>query len=89
MSYVFDIYNGRVKPVHNYIDYAVFVSFFPLLVAGPIERANHLLPQWLSRVGSITRKRWMGCVLVVWGLYKKVVIADNLALLVNPDFCRL
>jgi hypothetical protein len=45
MSYVFDIYRGQQKPVKNFIDYAVFVSFFPLLVAGPIERASHLLPQ--------------------------------------------
>ncbi len=54
MSYVFDIYRNKQKPVTNFIDYAVFVSFFPLLVAGPIERASHLLPQvqkkrtWLS-----------------------------------------
>ena len=45
MSYVFDIYRGQQKPVKNFIDYAVFVSFFPLLFDGPIERANHLLPQ--------------------------------------------
>jgi alginate O-acetyltransferase complex protein AlgI len=45
MSYVFDIYRGQQKPVKNFVDYAVFVSFFPLLVAGPIERASHLLPQ--------------------------------------------
>jgi D-alanyl-lipoteichoic acid acyltransferase DltB (MBOAT superfamily) len=45
LSYVIDIYNDRIKPEKNFIDYAVFVSFFPLLVAGPIERATHLLPQ--------------------------------------------
>src|SRR5688572_24813318 len=45
MSYVFNIYRDKQKPVRNFADYAVFVSFFPLLVAGPIERANHLLPQ--------------------------------------------
>jgi alginate O-acetyltransferase complex protein AlgI len=45
MSYVFDIYRGYQKPVRSFVDYAVFVSFFPLLVAGPIERASHLLPQ--------------------------------------------
>jgi D-alanyl-lipoteichoic acid acyltransferase DltB (MBOAT superfamily) len=45
LSYVIDIYNGRIKAERNFIDYSVFVSFFPLLVAGPIERATHLLPQ--------------------------------------------
>jgi D-alanyl-lipoteichoic acid acyltransferase DltB (MBOAT superfamily) len=45
MSYVFDIYRKKQAPVTNFVNYAVFVSFFPLLVAGPIERANHLLPQ--------------------------------------------
>src|SRR5690606_23508855 len=72
MSYVFDIYRGHQKPVSNFIDYAVFVSFFPLLVAGPIERANHLLPQ-------VQRKRTFryiqaieGCRLILWGMFKKV-----------------
>jgi len=45
LSYVIDVYKGRIKPVTNFIDYSVFVSFFPLLVAGPIQRATHLLPQ--------------------------------------------
>ena len=45
LSYIIDIYNGKIKSEKNFIDYAVFVSFFPLLVAGPIERATHLLPQ--------------------------------------------
>ena len=86
MSYVFDIYRERQKPVSNFIDYAVFVSFFPLLVAGPIERANHLLPQ-------IQRKRVFsyaqavdGCRLIMWGLIKKIVIADTLAVTVDAVF---
>ncbi len=86
MSYVFDIYRGKQKPVRNFVDYAVFVSFFPLLVAGPIERANHLLPQ-------IQKKRFFdytqgvaGCRLMLWGLFKKVVIADSLAGIVDSIF---
>ncbi|MFZ9846580.1 MAG: MBOAT family O-acyltransferase [Flavobacteriales bacterium] len=86
MSYVFDIYRQQQKPVSNFVDYAVFVSFFPLLVAGPIERANHLLPQ-------VQRKRIFqysqaveGCRLILWGLFKKVVIADGLASLVDLIF---
>jgi D-alanyl-lipoteichoic acid acyltransferase DltB (MBOAT superfamily) len=86
MSYVFDIYRDKQKPVRNFIDYAVFVSFFPLLVAGPIERASHLLPQ-------IRKKRFFnytqaadGCRLILWGLFKKVVVADSLAVIVDNIF---
>jgi D-alanyl-lipoteichoic acid acyltransferase DltB (MBOAT superfamily) len=79
MSYVFDIYRGVSKPVTNFVDYAVFVCFFPLLVAGPIERANHLLPQ----VQTLRRFKYNqaveGCRLILWGMFKKVVIADALA----------
>jgi len=79
MSYVIDIYRGLRKPVTNFIEYAVFVCFFPLLVAGPIERANHLLPQ----IQVIRRFKYSqaveGCRLILWGMFKKVVIADALA----------
>lgn len=86
LSYVFDLYNEKIKPERNYINYAVFVSFFPLLVAGPIERATHLLPQ-------ITRKREFdysrakdGLRQILWGLFKKMVIADNCAVFANNIF---
>ena len=86
MSYIFDIYNGKQKPVSNFADYAAFVSFFPLLVAGPIERANHLLPQvQKSRVFNYTQAM-EGSRLILWGLFKKVVIADSLAGIVNEMF---
>ncbi|MBS1621112.1 MAG: MBOAT family protein [Bacteroidetes bacterium] len=86
MSYVFDIYRGKQKPVKNFVDYAVFVSFFPLLVAGPIERANHLLPQvQQKRIFSYTQAV-EGCRLVLWGLFKKIVIADSLAPIVDELF---
>jgi alginate O-acetyltransferase complex protein AlgI len=86
MSYVFDIYHGRIKPVTNFVDYAVFVSFFPLLVAGPIERATHLLPQiQKSRIFQRTQAV-AGCRLILYGLFKKVVIADSLAPLVDSAF---
>jgi D-alanyl-lipoteichoic acid acyltransferase DltB (MBOAT superfamily) len=79
MSYVFDIYRGNQKPVKSFIDYAVFVSFFPLLVAGPIERANHLLPQ-IQKTRKFNYAQTMdGCRLILWGLFKKIVIADSLA----------
>jgi alginate O-acetyltransferase complex protein AlgI len=86
MSYVFDIYRGLRKPVSNFVDYAVFVSFFPLLVAGPIERANHLLPQVQSnRIFNYARAVG-GCRLILWGLFKKVVIADSLAVIADHIF---
>lgn len=86
MSYVFDIYRGVQKPVKNVIDYGVFVSFFPLLVAGPIERANHLLPQVQKERTFDYQQARDGCRLILWGMFKKVVIADSLALIVNYIF---
>lgn len=86
LSYVIDIYKKRISAERNFIDYAVFVSYFPLLVAGPIERATHLLPQ-------IQRKRIFnyeqavdGMRQILWGFFKKMVIADNCAPLVNDIF---
>ena len=86
MSYVFDIYRGQQKPVRNFVDYAVFVSFFPLLVAGPIERANHLLPQVQKPRTFRYNQALAGCRLILWGLFKKVVIADTLATIVDQIY---
>ena len=86
MSYVFDIYRGNQKPVKNFIDYAVFVTFFPLLIAGPIERASHLLPQ-IQRARIFNYNQAVdGCRLILWGLFKKVLIADSLAKLSDVIF---
>lgn len=79
MSYVFDIYRKKIKATYNLIDYAVFVSFFPLLVAGPIERASHLLPQIKAQRIFKYSQAVDGCKLILWGLFKKVIIADGLA----------
>lgn len=86
MSYVFDIYRGHQKPVRNFVDYAVFVSFFPLLVAGPIERASHLLPQVQKPRFFNYSQAVEGCRLILWGMFKKVVIADSLAGFVDEIF---
>ncbi len=86
MSYVFDIYRGNQKPINSFIDYAVFVSFFPLLVAGPIERANHLLPQVQRRRVFNYDQALVGCRLILWGIFKKVVVADNSAYFANEIF---
>lgn len=86
MSYIFDIYRGNTKPVKNYIDYSVFVSFFPLLVAGPIERATHLLPQIVKPRKFDYSFALDGLRQILWGLLKKVVIADNCATFANMAF---
>jgi alginate O-acetyltransferase complex protein AlgI len=79
LSYVIDIYKGRIKAEKNFVDYSVFVSFFPLLVAGPIERATHLLPQIKKpRIFSYS-KSVDGLRQILWGLFKKIVIADQCA----------
>lgn len=86
LSYVFDIYNGKAKPTTNLTNYALFVSFFPLLVAGPIERATHLLPQFFVKREMTYHRIVDGSFQIVWGLFKKVVIADNAAQLVDIIF---
>jgi alginate O-acetyltransferase complex protein AlgI len=86
MSYVTDIYYDRIKPTKNFIDYALFVSFFPLLVAGPIERATHLLPQ-IQRERTFNYSMAVdGLRQILWGLFKKIVIADNCAVYANDVF---
>lgn len=86
LSYVIDIYKQRIKPEKNFIDYSVFVSFFPLLVAGPIERATHLLPQILKKRQFVYSKAVDGLRQILWGLFKKIVIADNCAEYANTIF---
>lgn len=86
LSYVIDIYKGRIQAERNFISYAVFVSFFPLLVAGPIERATHLLPQIKRPRKFDYGKSVDGLRQILWGLFKKIVIADNSARLADMVF---
>ncbi len=86
IGYVVDVYVGRVRAERNLLDYALYVSFFPQLVAGPIERAGHMLPQYHSnRVFDPVGWR-AGLTLMLWGFFKKIVIADNAAPIVNKVF---
>ncbi len=86
LSYILDIYNKKIKAEYQFTDYAVFVSFFPLLVAGPIERATHLLPQ-IKQNRSFTHTTVVdGLRQILWGLFKKIVIADNCATISNEIF---
>lgn len=86
LSYVIDIYKDRIRAEKNFVDYAVFVSFFPLLVAGPIERATHLLPQIKEERTFDYLKAVDGLRQILWGLFKKIVIADNCAVFANQIF---
>jgi alginate O-acetyltransferase complex protein AlgI len=86
LSYVIDIYKGRIPAEKNFTDYAVFVSFFPLLVAGPIERATHLLPQIKKERTFDYTQAADGMRQILWGLFKKIVIADQCADYANTIF---
>lgn len=86
LSYSIDVYRGKMKPTKNIVNFFAFVSFFPQLVAGPIERAKNLLPQFTrSRVFDYD-KAVDGVRQILWGLFKKIVIADNAAVFVNEIF---
>lgn len=86
IGYVTDVYRGKTPAVKNFLDFAVFVSFFPQLVAGPIERAGHMIPQ-IQTPRKITREGINeGLALFCWGLFKKTVIADNSAIFVERVF---
>ncbi len=86
LSYVIDIYKGRISPEKNIISYSLFVSYFPLLVAGPIERATHLLPQIKKKRVFNYAQVVDGLRQILWGLFKKMVIADNCAEFANMMF---
>ena len=76
LSYTIDIYRKKLKPSKSFIDFAIFVSFFPQLVAGPIERAVHLLPQIQNLTLPTKTQIKEGLVLIIYGLFKKVMIGD-------------
>ena len=86
LSYSIDIYKGKLKPTKDFIGFAAFVSFFPQLVAGPIERASHLLPQFFNKRIFSFENAANGFALMLYGFFKKVVIADRLAPYVNNVF---
>jgi alginate O-acetyltransferase complex protein AlgI len=86
LSYTIDVYRRQMKPTHNFVDFAAFVAFFPQLVAGPIERASNLLPQFFKKREFKFKTAVSGLHLIVWGLFKKIVIADSCAIFVNEIF---
>ena len=86
MSYTIDIYRKKLAPTYDFISFASFVSFFPQLVAGPIERASNLIPQILNKRTFQYEQGVSGLRLILWGMFKKVVIADSLAPMVDNVF---
>lgn len=86
LSYSIDVYRGKQKPERHFGIFAVYVSFFPQLVAGPIERPSNLLPQFMREHHFDYARVTAGLKLMLWGFFKKVVVADRLALLVDPVY---
>ena len=88
ISYIIDVHRGTVRPCRSFVDFALFVSYFPQLVAGPIARASALLPQ-VQAPRQITREKIAeGAYLIFWGLFQKIVVADNLSFVVDSLFTR-
>jgi D-alanyl-lipoteichoic acid acyltransferase DltB (MBOAT superfamily) len=86
MSYSIDVYKKKIEPTKDFIAFAAFVSFFPQLVAGPIEWATNLLPQFYTKRVFDYDKAVDGCKQMLWGFFKKIVIADNCAIYANMIF---
>jgi hypothetical protein len=89
ISYLVDIYKRRVEPTKNFVAYASFVSFFPQLVAGPISRAEDMLPKFLQKREIDSEKMSQGISQITLGFFKKIVVADSIGLFVDGTYARL
>ena len=89
LSYSIDVYRGKLEPTRDIVSFFAFLSFFPQLVAGPIERATNLLPQFLKKRSFNYSKAVDGLRQILWGMFKKVVVADNCAVFVDTIFGNL
>ena len=89
MSYTIDIYRRKLQPTNSFLNFALFVSFFPQLVAGPIERATHLLPQIARLRNPVADQVQQGVALIVLGLFKKVMIGDACGRIVDRVFAQM
>ena len=88
LSYSIDVYRGKIEPTKDIVAFFAFISFFPQLVAGPIERATHLLPQFQKKREFDYDTAVDGMRQILWGLFKKIVVADNCAVYVNQVFAN-
>ena len=86
VAYIVDVYHRKVEPAKSLVDYALFISLFPHLIAGPIQRPSHLLPQVQKERAWDPTKAFDGLILILEGLFRKIVIADNCALIANAIF---
>ena len=86
LSYVIDVYRGKTEAEHDFLTYALFVSFFPQLVAGPIERSGNLLRQFHVRQRFSTDRAAKGAMLMLWGYFMKIVVADRVAVIVDQVY---
>jgi len=86
LSYSIDVYRKKMEPTKDFVVFAAFVSFFPQLVAGPIERATHLLPQFVKKRKFDYPQAVDGLRQILWGFFKKIIIADSCAPIVNDIF---
>jgi D-alanyl-lipoteichoic acid acyltransferase DltB (MBOAT superfamily) len=86
VAYIVDVYQRKLEPADSLVDYALFISLFPHLIAGPIQRPSHLLPQVQRPRSWNSDKAFNGLILILEGLFRKVVIADNCALIANAAF---
>ena len=86
VAYIVDVYHRKVEPAKSLLDYALFISLFPHLIAGPIQRPSHLLPQVQKPRTWDSAKSFDGLILILEGLFRKIVIADNCALIANAVF---
>jgi alginate O-acetyltransferase complex protein AlgI len=86
VAYIVDVYKGRIKAADSLIEYSLFISLFPHLIAGPIQRPSHLLPQVQQPRHFDAQHFFHGCMLIISGLFRKCVIADNCAVLANAAF---
>ncbi len=86
LGYTMDVYRGTIPAEKSFVDYALFVSFFPQLVAGPIERTGNIIPQLKTPRRPSLKNFQSGLTLIIWGMMKKMIIADNMAVLVNTAY---
>lgn len=86
MSYSIDVYRKDIKTERNFVKYALYVSFFPQLVAGPIERAGRLIPQFYKKIQLNTELIKQGVIMMAWGFFLKIVVADRLSVYVDQAF---
>src|ERR1041385_1091102 len=86
VAYIVDVYSGKLRASRSFLDYGLFISLFPHLIAGPVQRPSHLLPQVQRPREWDSEKAFSGLLLIIEGLFRKCVIADNCALIANAAF---